>query len=211
MPIAFDAVSTGQSTSLSFNVSHTVTGSQPILFAGIDTNGDGDVITSVAYNGSAMTQIAKLQYSSSAEFMYLYYLVNPSTGTNNISVTKSGGASSVRVRGISYTGAKQTGQPDASTTQAGTNTPASKSITTVANNSWSVMFGVNIDANWAASTGSTARGAASNTQLFDSNAAITPAGSYSMSLTFAGTRNWGLILASIAPDVAETRRNIIVA
>lgn len=205
--IAFDAVSTGSGSATSFNVSHTTSGSDRFILTGISSDGAGDVITGASYNGTAMTFIGKLQYfgSSPNEWMYLYYLENPTVGTNNVTITKTGGAT-VLVRNISYTGVKQSGALDNFVTHASAGSPATKAITTVADNCWTILFGVNVDSAWTASTGSTARSASSAVMFFDSNGPVTPAGSYSMSLTYSGPRDYGLLMISIAPAVAAAAR-----
>lgn len=202
MAIALDATSNGNATSTSITIAHTCTGADRILFVGVYYQG-GDNFTSVTYNGVALTQIAKVN-NGLAIWGALYYLVAPSTGTNNIVVTVSASAF-LGAGGVSYTGAKQSGQPDASTTNTGSGTSLTTSVTTVADNSWAILQAQNANDTITASTGSTLRSDHSFGfgVVFDSNGAKTPAGSTSM--TFNGSSGTqSAVMASFAPSVAIT-------
>ncbi len=202
MAIAFDSSSNGAALpGSSLTYSHTCSGANRILFVGVDVfNPNTDDVTSVTYGGLAMTQIIKTNISVQRD--YLYYLVNPPTGANNIVITKSTSVS-IRSCSASYTGVKQSSQPDASAsnTAASPVTSITKAITTIADNCWVVSFVFN-DANVStAGTGTTKRdSAASFHAIGDSNSAKTPAGSYSMQWT-NGTANFSMVMASFSPHV----------
>jgi len=205
MAIAFDAQSTTSQTGTTTTDAHTCTGSNLILFAGVQ-GGTTDIVTGVTYSGVAMTQIAKVQLpSADNRWLYLYYLVNPATGANNIVATSSG-SQTVRVCGASYTGVKQTGQPDASTTatQTAGATTWSMSVTSVADNCWSLAFMRQGDGTVGAGSATTMRTVGSNfSAMFDSNAVIHPAGSSTLNFTTGNNINpWAGIIASIAPFIA---------
>lgn len=208
MAIAFDiatnVTSTGSSTTHTY--AHTCTGSDRILFASIATLNDAgnDTVTGVTYNGVAMTRINTARTTGFAWRGYLYYLIAPATGSNNIVATKTGTTGQMYGSSASYTGALQSGVPDASNTADTSGSPATVSVTTVADNCWAVLTGGNVDAEFAASTNSTKRNTGNPATLFDSNANISPAGSFSMTLTYAGTRQYELLMASFAPSVAVT-------
>jgi hypothetical protein len=206
MAIAFDAAATGKAAAASsLTYAHTCTGSNLVLFVACALSGNpaGGTITGVTYNGVAMTSIASPIVIQSNVRTYLFYLIAPSTGANNIviSASQSGtiyGASS------SYSGAKQTGVPDSSSTTGPVTTATiTGTTTTVADNCWTVMCGFGNSA-VGASTGSTSRGIATDgTQgIFDSNGLITPAGSHSMTVTNGSSDNGAVIIASFAPAVA---------
>lgn len=79
--------------------SHTVTGSNTLLvvWVGIwqDVGGTGTV-SSIDYNGTALTSaIASFRSSNMAGEMW--YLVNPTTGANTLSVTVTGATDGIRV------------------------------------------------------------------------------------------------------------------
>jgi hypothetical protein len=215
MAITFDAATDGGNVNpgTSLTWSHTCTGSLLILFVGFngDNIGAADDITSVTYNGVSMTLAAKQINPASGgdRDTYLYYLLGPATGAHNvvISCTSShvlqGGA-------VSYTGVKQSGQPDATAINFEV-TPSAKtlttSVTTVADNCWTVLVEGCFDAaNPLAGAGSTRRtfdGVNGGWGLFDSNAPKTPAGSTSMTTTRANDPFSLAILhvmASFQPD-----------
>ncbi len=207
MAIAFDATSEGSGTTSPVTLSHTCTGSNLILMVGItiyDADpGSPDVVTGVTYNGVPMTQIGKVAHTPDSED-YLYYLINPATGANNISVSLSKTVSACVIRGASYTGVKQSGQPDASNTGGPTATSLTTSVTTIADNCWLVGHCYNDSGgNASAGTGTTSRSSASQVIFIDSNGAKTPAGSYSLQTTSASGTLVNII-ASISPVVTES-------
>ena len=210
MAIALDvATNGGSATATSHSYSHTCTGSNLILFVGVNFyNAGTDDITGVTYNSVAMTQIAKqTNASGSGQISYLYYLINPSTGANTVAITKTSSAT-IRSVSVSYTGANDIAQPDASGTNTSNASLAiSKAVTTIADNCWMVSFTFN-DANQClASTGTTNRNSAGvYMAIGDSGGVITPAASYSMAWTLAsGTANWTIVNASFAPLVNSTQ------
>lgn len=212
MAIAFDTStqSSTVSTGTTITLSHTCTGTNGILFVGV-SGIIGDVLSGVTYGGVAMTQTAKLQVPAD-RYVYLYHLVNPATGANDIVATNTITLNNAFIFGASYTGAKQTGQPDATNTNSAVAaTTLATSVTTVADNCWVVgMFGSS-NVVFSAGTGVTERqnktaGLAS--LIGDSNAAKTPAGSYSMTVNCTGSANMAALLASFAPAVAAGPTNL---
>jgi len=207
MAITLDATAQGTGvTDTSLTWAHTCTGDNLALWVacGIPT---ADAITGVTYAGAAMSLVGTaLLYST--RYIYLFYKAGPATGANNVVVSSS--ASHI-LRGVSasYTGVRQTGIPDANSTTQGSIAAGASitgTITTVADNCWTIMAG--------AMTGSPLNAGASTTErvtapedglsLFDSNAAITPAGSASLLAQNgdAVPRDMGVIIASFAPFIA---------
>lgn len=206
MTIGFDAVSTATETlSSSKTWSHTTTGSNTILFVGGWIRGNGNNCTGVTYNGVAMTQIQTNVVSSTVYYDkgFLFYLINPATGANNVVATFNSADYNNGIS-VSYTGVKQTGQPDNSNTQTTTATSTTDTITTVADNCWTVLLCSSSNSSGTASTGSTFRGGSSNANIFDSNAPKTPAGSTSMSLTSMDSSGSAHIMASFAPFISAS-------
>ena len=109
--IAFDAASTGTKNvvdTATLTISHTVTGSNGILWVGIAA-GSGDRVGTVTYNGVAMTQaVKKIDSAGNNNYVYLNYLVSPATGTHNIVITPSL-ATALEACAASYTGAAPPG------------------------------------------------------------------------------------------------------
>lgn len=209
MAISVDTTSSSSVGVGSQSWSHTCTGSNLILYVGVwNQNASSSTVTNVTYNGVAMTRVGAIPYFTGAGCTYLYRLVAPATGTNTIAVTVSGNFTVAC--GASYTGASQTGQPDAGPdTQNGGGSAASltSTIVTSHNNSWMIAaFGTEGSAP-TAGTGATKRiQNASNTALglYDTNAAITPAGSTSMTVNAGSTTASSMISESFFPVVATT-------
>jgi hypothetical protein len=210
MAIAFDAATDGGfSTGTSHTFAHTCTGSDRLLFVGIagDHPSGSDDITGVTYNGAAMTLVAKEANAGLDRILYLYVLIAPATGANNVVVSATN-VHDIFAGAVSYTGAKQTGQPDNSTTNVSGASPTSltTSLTPVADSCWTIVMAGSYAANNAptAGTGSTRRtydGTFGTWGLFDSNAAISPAASYSMTTGYPvpASNPIGHVMASFAP------------
>lgn len=213
MAIAFDATSsgfTGSGTSLTF--SHTCTGADRILFVGIMGAVDNDYVTGVTYNGVAMTLVTKTLESSGSYYDYLFYLINPDSGANSVVISASP-SSFIAACSISYTGASQSAQPDNSTTYAsgGAATSHTISLTTVADNCWIMLTGIQHASFPTAGAGTTKRIGNPSTGspvIFDSNAAKTPAGSTSLVVNLSSSDNFGAIIASFAPALPSTIKTI---
>lgn len=208
--IAFDnTTSGGSSAGTSHTFSHVVsTGANPYLCVGIMIESASDLVSGVTYNGVTMTQVATLSNGSSSR-IYLYALGNPSSGTNDVVITKSSTTSYPIAWSI--TGAQSSSTVDSSATNGFTTTTSlTTSTTTVADNSWLVMMGRNEGGSpWmAAGTGTTLRQNNTNNSIamFDSNSAKTPAGSNSLQTTQTSSST-GHIIASIAPfaEAGQTR------
>lgn len=207
MAIAFDAASSAfQTGGTSLSHSHTCTGSNLILIVFVwRVDANTDVITGVTYNSVAMTQIAN--FTNTTERMYGFYLINPSTGANNVVVSSSSSTRWAQLA-ASYTGVKQSGQPDAYTTKSETSgvTSISNTITTIADNCWSVVGGGDTSGTVLdASTNITSRTTTSNiARLGDSNGAITPAGNLTQTFTSGISQRLSMMQVSISPAISAS-------
>jgi hypothetical protein len=204
--IAFDAFTAGTlvNPGTSVTISHTTSGSDRILFGGgiVRTN----TITGMTYNGTGMTAIGS-PVTGVNDKIYLFYMVAPATGAHNLVISQSG-SSVINGNAISYTGASQTGQPDAYTDTA-QQTVANQdgTVTTIADNSWAVMYAYDAQTgDSSAGAGTTKRGTSNggaNTQFYDGNGAKTPAGSYTLNFVASDSpgTNVGMCnkIASFAP------------
>ena len=140
--IAFDAMATstvaGSITSTTF--AHTVgTGANRALFVGVGYADSTQGITGVTYAGVALTQGA---YSNAFTYgrSYIYYMVAPASGTNNVVVTYAGTLSADDrggVGAVSYTGVAQTSPIDVTgTTSTDPGTSMTIALTTTSANDW---------------------------------------------------------------------------
>ena len=147
MAIAFDAKSKGNAAATNtITVAHTCTGSNLILIVNAISREDvtGSTFTGITYNGVALTQLST-QTQSTAWIQDVWYLINPSTGANNIIASLSAASTDgIVISAASYTGVKQTSP--FTTAGQDSNTSASSlsaSTTTSVDNSWvvcAVMF-----------------------------------------------------------------------
>lgn len=205
MAIAFDASgNSGRTAAATASYSHTCAGSNRILFAITYSEGGAasNDVTAITYNGVAMT-LAASSYASGQYGCNIYYLIAPATGANTLSASFSTTSSNHAILGLSYTGAQQSGQPDATTTDR-TSGNATLTLTTIADNCWAVIGEASGRAP-AASTNVTQRSAPGDgTFSGDSNGIIHPAGSFSMSLTEASGGTPGRVMVSFAPLAGTT-------
>lgn len=180
----------------SFTFSHTCSGSDRLLIVYLTARGDAsDTISGVTYDSVAMTRIKAKNHTASNEWIYIYALLNPSTGSNTVSVTKT--ASNVSYRGaVSYTGVDQSQTLTAITGESTTN---SISLTSTVDNSAMFVWAQNSVNTVGASTGSTLIDQNNGTGALESNAlAITPAGSKTMNYTGTSNNSIAFIFAPTA-------------
>lgn len=201
MAIAYDT-GTGNETNSGTSVSwsHTCTGSDRILWVYV-MNSSAVNVTSVTYNGVELTLAVG---NGSSQRSRLYYLIAPATGANTVQVNLAS-TSYVYCASASYTGVAQTGQPDATGFANNGASPRTTSVTTVADNCWTVLGARAVSTgNTSASTNSTKKVDRSGyVQFYDNNTEVSPAGSYSMTVTTT-LGNINTVMASMAPAVAVT-------
>lgn len=204
MAIAFDT-STNNNSALATSItySHTCTGSDRILFVWVSSWG-GDYVTWVTYAGVSMVQVWKRKAGNWSGYTYLYVLYAPATWANNV-VCSASSSTSWNTMSASYTGVNQSNTMDASNTSAITNSSLnfSTNVTTTADNCWSVCYCIN-DTNIFSSNSDTRRGTNVWWNIFDSNGAITPAWSKTMTQTVSWTGNGSVVMASFAPVSIST-------
>lgn len=182
--------------------SYTVgSGSNRLLLLAVVGGINVDTVSAATYAGASMTLIAKLN-TNGDRYLYLFYLLAPTSGSNAFSITDGGNFNNGFA--ADYTGVKQSLQPDASGTNANTATATiSKAVTTVADNCWlvSCVFGSGGSPTLIAGANTTIRTqAAQNSAIADSNTAETPPGSFSQAFNFTNaTSDNVMIVASLAP------------
>lgn len=181
---------------------HTCTGSDLILFVGFFGKGT-DNITGVTYNSVAMTFVNKIQLPSD-RYIHLYYLIAPDTGEHSVLVSEDP-VDYLSGFSVSYTGVRQSSQPDDYTTKSQASTASmTTTVTTVADNCWTILLvKKNATGQPVAGTGSTLRQEANDLGIFDSNGVHTPAGEADMEVTFPSSSTFVSVMASFAPVAAE--------
>lgn len=143
--IAFDAAASITPLSLVSPVtwSHTVSGAETLIFVGVILKIPlGGSISGVTYNGTSMTLIDTMDgsniVSNSGFRNSIYYLTNPTTGSNTVSVSFTGTSASAAGGSISLTGVHQTNPLDNHNCNADTTGDATVSITPVNNRTWAL-------------------------------------------------------------------------
>jgi hypothetical protein len=200
MVIALDTGTNGGNTAgTSHTYAHTCTGSNLILFVSVATNSASDLISGVTYNSVAMTLVDK-QQGTSTNYSYLFYLINPATGANNVVVSASSSCA-IYSDAVSYTGAKQSAQPDSSGKGTSTGATLALSTTVVAANCWLVASGCDFDGVYDTGGLITLRGRSGASGIGDSDGVVAT-GSQSLTWTTTPTSNpTSGVIASFAPAV----------
>lgn len=170
-----------------------------------------DNVTGVSFNGDAATFINKRLMTGAAagQYIHLYYLLAPDVTTANITVTSSSNFGGF-ISGASYSGVKQTSQPNAQNTNGTTSgTSLTTSATTTDDNAWIMGYAYH-NGTVVAGTNATLRtGPNAVLQMFDTNAAQTPAGVHSVQTTRSPADFVGHVIAAFSPSVAATTEDII--
>lgn len=183
--ISFDASrSDGNQNDINASSFTMGTGANGMLLVSIAVTSCASNIT-VSYGGNAMTKIDNKSDGSSGNW-WLFYLLNPPSGSNTFSQT--GCIGSTLTYGISsYLGASSVEATSSNVTSSGTS--ISNSITTVTDNDWVVAIGGNRVGNpISASTNVTSRSTGGNSLMMgDSNAAVSPPGSLTQAFTFVNS------------------------
>lgn len=212
--IALDVANTGATSATSpVTYSHTITGSNPFLFAGgslLSSNGTTATFGATTYNTVAMTSVREdTNTSAFASRSGVFFLGNPATGAHTVSMAFSGGfAPGLGVGSTSYSGAQSASSADAVNGANSNSTTGSQSfnVTTVANNCWVVCVlccqGGNANTalqtqRWNASISLPSGSYCGE----DTNGPKTPAGAQSMGWTIniSNINGWAMSGASFAP------------
>lgn len=199
---------TNNATGSSKTWAHTISGSNTVLLVSLHTI--NDTVTGVTYNSVSMTQLIK-NTNIDGRYSYVYGLLNPTTGTNNVVASFSGSVGSY-TNSVSYNGVLQSGLPDAYTFVNRTSvTTASVTVTTVADNDAIVLF--NYDNGTLATAGANTATttitseAATGVALWESSSlSLTPAGAYTLNLNHSPAFSCTLIGVALAPAPPATTR-----
>lgn len=212
LAIAFisSAKNTATATSVAIT-SFSAATTNGLLFADVNMNGVAPITwTSVTCTDGTLTNIDSVVNASHADNNTAdYYFLGTTTASQTVTGNSGVGSRSLGIEAGSYSGVKQSGQPDShNTNTASTGSTFALTTTTVANNCW--LVGTTFNGN---TTGGAISAGANTTvrqndanggSLIDSNAAQTPAGSKSLNVTKTGNDFWSGAIASFAPSVAPT-------
>lgn len=180
-----------------FNSTFVTSGSNRALIVSLYYFG-GPTITGITYNGISLTLLANV--TNSTITVQMYGLLNPTLGSNTISISYTG-VGSVVAQATSYTGVSQSGLPDAVVTlqQAIGSTSISNNITVIANNSWVITAGEsNTGTTPTVGSNITLRDNASAMAVGDSNGPVS-SGSFSQTWNISNAASSAMIQVSLAP------------
>lgn len=160
----------------------------------------------VTYAGVSMSLLAS--FFGQSYKIHIYGLANPTTGTNDIVVSKLASQES-DVGAAVYTDVNPTGQPDSSATNtASASTTFSLTTTTVADGCWLFGGSRNNTGVATAGAGTLALAGVGGQNMWDSNGATSPAGSDSLNCERPGSSNWAGVVVSIKPKQASGPANM---
>jgi RHS repeat-associated protein len=187
--IAFDAQSTNFTADTnSFSFNHTVgTNSNRILVCGVlvNTPNSGNGISGISYAGVPMTLITAT--STTYDPKTYWWLANPTSGTNSVTISGAGIYYNVYTSCASYSGASQTAPTNFTTSSQ--SSPITFTLTTSQNNDWVSAFFQNATGDTPTpGTGTTIRTSPNNGGgMADTGGPISPAGAASLHFTADGT------------------------
>lgn len=144
MPITYDTSTLdGTSGTNTLTVSHTIgSGSNRCLIATLGIiAGGARTLSSITYNGTAMTLIGHFPDGDDNRFVSLYYMDEanlPAAGSYDIVSTYSGNGN-IKLGGVSLFGVAQTGEEAISTGADAFDDLHNDTITTITNNAWVVQ------------------------------------------------------------------------
>jgi len=175
--------------------------SNGVLVVGARVYDSGTISGTPTYAGSNLTAINN--QANGTDTQYLYYILNPTAGANNL-VFNLSASKRLEIAVVSLSGVKQSAQPDASGSNTASSTDANVTITTVAGNSWGVMLASDNGAGGAFTDGTngTVRASVSDRSGVYTTGPKTPAGSLTMHGTLGSSGTWFALAASFSPATA---------
>lgn len=119
MAIQFSSATSNDTAGSPGTVSHTIgTGSNRLLVVVVSTTGfvvNDATVSSITYGGFNLTEAVTYYYPSTYDINCgIWYLLNPPSGTDNVTVTYVGSPTTLKISAMSYTGVG--GAPVATTT-----------------------------------------------------------------------------------------------
>ena len=203
MAIAFvSATNGGEVSSTSLTYAHDATG-EDFLIVGVQTN--ADTVTGVTYAGVSMTAVAGSKVSTGGSaFQQLWVLPAPTTGSNNVVISRS---NSGEIRSVcsGYSGVNQSTTVDNSTSvvSSGTTTSLDITLTPTVVDCWMVACG-GYQRDPTAGTNTTQRAESGGAfGIYDNNAAINPTAATTLQITYSSVGDGGMAMGAITIAVPQ--------
>ena len=214
--ITFDSAATKAVTNAaSASWSHTIgSGTNRVLIVGLateDTSTTSLAVSSITYNGVAMTAVPSSTAtagSSTLDRTQLFYLINPAVGVHTVAVTFGGAVNGVSAGSVSLSGVAQSAPTAAAINSAASGTTLSASVAVATAGSWlvDVVTSGSGNATFTAGSGQTSRWAVgqSSSGGAGSTKPISAAGTASSSWTAGSSSQLALSVAVFAPAGGTT-------
>ena len=211
MPAVDNVSSFGSNGVGPFTWSHTCSGTDRLLRVTTAHFDSSDIVTSVTYNGVALTAVPSGSTNNGQYYITAYYLIAPDAGTYDIVVTVSGNVFDFGAGATSYTDAHQTTPLGTAVTATGTSTTPSVTVSSAADelvddglviiHGGTLSVGVGQTQRWNAIAssgyikyaGSTEGGAASTT----------------MSWSNSSSQTWAIVAVPIKPTAGAPATSIV--
>jgi hypothetical protein len=214
--ITFDSVASRAATNgASTSWTHTVgTGADRILIVGLateDTSTSVLNVSAITCNGVAMTAVSNSTAtagSSTFDRSQLFYVLNPASGTNTISVTWGGAVNGISAGSISLAGVAQSAPAAAAINSATSGTTISANVSVATAGSWLVSVANSGAGNAVLTPGSgqTKRWGLGQTSSGGAGSTAAPAstGTVSTSWTASSSSQLALSVVVVAPSSGGT-------
>jgi len=199
---AVDSVSSFASNGAGpFTWAHTCSGSDRLLRVTTSHFDSSDTISSITYNGVALTAVPGGSTNNGQYYVTAYYLIAPDTGTHDIVVTVSGSVFDFGAGAISYTDAHQTTPLGTAVTATGTSTTPSVTVSSAADELVDDGLVIIHGGTLSVGAGQTQRWNAIATSGFIKYAGSTEGGAASttMSWSNSSSQTWAIVAVPIKP------------
>jgi hypothetical protein len=203
MALAVDAFSSGNAVSTdTLTFSHTCTGSDLHLRVGVSIWQVGsESVSSVTFNGAAMSLVPSGTADSGAARAELWYLINPDAVTGNVVITLTSAALGILGGAVSFTDAHQTTPNGTAVTATGSSTAPSviassasgelvQDVVTI-NNVGTLSVGTGQTARWNGTTGGGWADGGGSTEPGDA--------SVTMNWSSTGSGVWAIVACPVRP------------
>lgn len=186
-------------TGTTHTLSYTLNGSANFLLARIQWNEVGDTISSVTWDGGAMTAAGSVAADGDDHKCVIYYLASPATGTRNLVVTFSGAVGGAFIGADGYSGVDTTTPVSDYTTGISVGSAASPASITIDSATDDLVVDL-LGWAWNGATMTVGAGQTEDVNLADTLFGGSHAGcssepgatSVTMSWTYTGNLNWAM-------------------
>lgn len=212
MAIALGTIGSGRnSTGADITVALTIAGDNRYLIAvttAQDSNHANMPVVSIKWNGTSLTKVRSDEPVGNVR-TEIWYLVAPEAGSFNLVADYTGSLGEATLGGISLTGVSQVA-PEGASGATGTNSTPSTSLTTTADNAWSVTV-ASAETTFSSINDSQTvlTGYPKADQSFENADAgyrgpISPAAATTLSYTIASGQVWAISAVSVAPETGTS-------